>query len=43
MNKAAELGADYFIVKPINFTHLFEIINDLKIQKKHYHEHRQLI
>ncbi|HPT89749.1 MAG: sporulation transcription factor Spo0A [Acholeplasmataceae bacterium] len=34
MNKAAELGADYFIVKPINFTHLFEIINDLKIQKE---------
>ena len=34
MNKAAELGTDYFIVKPINFTHLFEIINDLKNSKR---------
>lgn len=33
MNKAAELGADYFIVKPINFTNLLEIIRDLKEQK----------
>ena len=34
MNKAAELGADYFVVKPINFTHLLEIINELKLQKE---------
>lgn len=33
MNKAAELGADYFIVKPINFTNLLEIIKDLREQK----------
>lgn len=33
MNKAAEYGADYFVVKPINFNYLLEIINDL--QKKH--------
>lgn len=35
MNKAAEYGADYFVIKPINFTNLLEIINDLKSQKAH--------
>ena len=43
MNKAAELGADYFVVKPINFTHLLEIINELKLQKKNLLAHRLLI
>jgi two-component system response regulator (stage 0 sporulation protein A) len=33
MNSVAELGADYFVVKPVNFSNLLEIINDLKIQK----------
>ena len=33
MNTVAELGANYFVVKPINFTNLLEIINDLKNQK----------
>jgi two-component system response regulator (stage 0 sporulation protein A) len=33
MNSVAELGADYFVVKPINFTNLLEIIRDLKNQK----------
>lgn len=33
MNSVAELGADYFVVKPINFTNLFESIKDLS-QKK---------
>src|SRR5690554_6579574 len=33
MNSVAELGADYFVVKPINFTHLFETIKDLHENK----------
>ena len=33
MNNVAELGADYFVVKPINFTNLLEIIRDLRNQK----------
>ena len=33
MNSVAELGADYFVVKPINFTNLFETIKDLNIKK----------
>ncbi|MFA7434741.1 MAG: sporulation transcription factor Spo0A [Bacilli bacterium] len=33
MNSVAELGADYFVVKPINFTHLFETIKDLHEKK----------
>lgn len=33
MNNVAEYGADYFVVKPINFSNLFEIIKDLKEQK----------
>lgn len=33
MNNVAELGADYFVVKPINFTSLFETIKELSIQK----------
>jgi two-component system response regulator (stage 0 sporulation protein A) len=33
MNSVAEYGADYFVVKPINFTNLLEIIRDLKTQK----------
>lgn len=33
MNSVAELGADYFVVKPINFTHLFETIKDLNDKK----------
>lgn len=32
MSKVAELGADYFIVKPINFSNLLEIIDDLKVK-----------
>lgn len=30
MKRVAELGANYFIVKPINFDYLLNIINDLK-------------
>ena len=33
MNSVAELGADYFVVKPINFTNLFETIKDISSQK----------
>jgi len=33
MNSVAEFGADYFVVKPINFTNLMEIIKDLKNKK----------
>jgi two-component system response regulator (stage 0 sporulation protein A) len=33
MNSVAELGADYFVVKPINFSNLFETIKDMS-QKK---------
>lgn len=33
MNSVAELGADYFVVKPINFTSLFETIKDISSQK----------
>ncbi|MDD4000302.1 MAG: sporulation transcription factor Spo0A [Bacilli bacterium] len=33
MNNVAELGADYFVVKPVNFSNLLEIINEMKSQK----------
>ncbi|CCY07627.1 sporulation transcription factor Spo0A [Coprobacillus sp. CAG:698] len=33
MQKCAELGADYFVVKPVNMTNLLEIINNLKEEK----------
>lgn len=33
MNCTAELGADYFIVKPINLNNLTEVINDAKTQR----------
>lgn len=33
MNNVAELGADYFFVKPINFNMLFETIKDLSNSK----------
>lgn len=33
MNRTAELGADYFIVKPINFDNLTDVINDVKNQR----------
>jgi two-component system response regulator (stage 0 sporulation protein A) len=33
MNSVAELGADYFVVKPINFTSLFDTIKELSAQK----------
>ena len=33
MNSVAELGADYFVVKPVNLSNLLEIINELKSQK----------
>ncbi len=33
MNRVAELGADYFIVKPINFSNLNDIVNDVRNQK----------
>ncbi|HHX00471.1 MAG TPA: sporulation transcription factor Spo0A [Acholeplasmataceae bacterium] len=33
MNSVAELGADYFVVKPINFTSLFDTIKKLSAQK----------
>lgn len=33
MNRVAELGADYFIVKPVNFSNLNDIINDVRNQK----------
>lgn len=34
MKKVADLGANYFIVKPINFEHLFNIINGLKEEEQ---------
>lgn len=34
MQRCAELGADYFVVKPINLTNLLDIINNLKTSKK---------
>ena len=34
MKKVADLGANYFIVKPINFDHLFNIINGLKEEEQ---------
>ena len=33
MNSVAELGADYFVVKPINFSNLFETIKDMSLKK----------
>lgn len=33
MNSVAELGADYFVVKPVNLQHLMDIINELRVQK----------
>lgn len=33
MQKCAELGADYFVVKPINLSNLLDIIVDLKEEK----------
>ena len=34
VKKACEYGADYFIVKPMNFNYLLEIMNELNIDKK---------
>ena len=36
MQKVSDLGADYFIVKPINYTNLFEIMKDCKAKPKEY-------
>lgn len=33
MQKCAELGADYFVVKPVNLSNLLEIINNLRKEK----------
>ena len=33
MNSVAELGADYFVVKPVNLQHLMDIINELRVQE----------
>lgn len=43
MNSVAELGADYFVVKPINFTNLFETIKDLNIKKNEKTENNSFI
>ena len=34
IKKACEYGADYFLVKPLNFSYLLEVMNDLSNNKK---------
>lgn len=42
MLKSSQLSADYFIVKPINFSHLLQIIYEIRSNKKKAEESRSV-
>ena len=42
MLKSSQLSADYFIVKPINFSHLLQLIYEIRSNKKSAEENRSV-